>query len=180
MFSTTHSQFQNSALEDVLMMSARINARVVGLVIGPIIGCRVFRFVSHVHSLSVRSLAMVTKTGTDFPISGSVFPNQEMELPFPFDISTDQGAYDAARAMCRRLVMVTQQDAKTVDASIQSISRRYRFGTFIENLWKGKKATITLAKFVRLRRALSSATRFQAMQAQHDEMFQRQLERKGF
>jgi hypothetical protein len=174
------SKFQPPALEVVSIMPAWVNGRGANCTYGQIIGCRVFQFFNHVSTVLRKEKMMFNNTGMDFPNTGNDFPNQGESFPFTYDISTDQGAYDLARTMTRRLVIVTQQDAKTVENAIHSISRQYRLGTFIENLWKGKPASITVPKFVRLNMGLTKATQFQSLQAQRDAELQKHLKRMGF
>ncbi len=127
-----------------------------------IIECRIFQFVNHVHSLSVRSLAMGIFAGPERTFIGQDGPEPVLtaeKLKLGYDRRTEQGMYEYARRLCVRTVMALQVRYKTKDGAIQSITREYRLGSFITKLWKGQNVVIKGHKLECLKSAHDRAVR---------------------
>lgn len=84
---------------------------------------------------------------------------KQAELALSYDLTTEIGSINYARELARRTVMATQQDARTVDAAIFSITARYQFRSFIKKLWKGERVVIRAHLLNRLERAHDDAMR---------------------
>lgn len=104
------------------------------------------------HTLSVPDGAVSA------PIGSKRVPERP-ELALGYDLTTEEGVLRYARELARRTIMATQMDARTIDASIQSVSVRYRLKSFLRKLWKNERVVIRAYLLFRLERAHQEAMR---------------------
>lgn len=94
------------------------------------------------------------------------------------DLTSPDGAQVHCRELARRAVDLTVVRAKTKDAAIFSLSRRYRFGSWLGKLHRGQKVTLHLHLYERLCRAVEDAARELERQVEHDQALIEQIRGK--
>lgn len=84
------------------------------------------------------------------------------------DVSTPEGAARRCRDLAERAVTNTRALTGTKEAAIYSLTRRYRFGSWLTKLVKGHKVTLHLHYYERLCRAVEESAREVERIAQRD------------
>lgn len=79
------------------------------------------------------------------------------QLALTQDLTSPDGALQACRDLAIRVVSLTEIATGTKAAAVASLTRRYRFGSWLVKLTKGHKVTVHLHLYERLVRAVDEA-----------------------
>lgn len=83
------------------------------------------------------------------------------------DVKTPAGAYASAQMLCRTAVSMQREVSGTIEASIDILSRRGQFGSWLLKLWKNHNASIHLDRYERLVEIVEEMAEERRRQADH-------------